>query len=117
MQISTCTSSKPSGVPSLKSIFLNNLATKEISVLMHIIFKIIAEIPRNINMNPSDVSFGNFLMRSSPLRAQGASSVWTVRNAMDGWNRDTIHQSTIPKDANLSKNKIFKSLKLSSTKS
>ena len=49
--IFTCTSSKQSGVRSLKSISLDNLAIKETSVPMLIISKIIAEIPRSINMN------------------------------------------------------------------
>lgn len=71
--ISTCTSSKPSGVPSPKSIFLDNLAIKETSVPMLITSKIIAEIPTSINMNQSDASFGNFPMKSSPLKVQAVS--------------------------------------------
>ena len=66
MPISTCTSLKPSGAPSLKSIFINKLVIKGTSVPTPITSKIFAEILRSINMSRRDANFGNFPMKLNP---------------------------------------------------
>jgi hypothetical protein len=92
-QIFIFTSTKLSGVHLLKSIFLYKVAIKEISVYMPTTFRILGEILKSMHMSQKNVSFGTFLMKLSQLKRQDVSWVWTAKDVMAGWSKDTIHQS------------------------
>ncbi len=79
---------------------------------MHITFRIIGETLHNTIMRLHDVSFGTFLMRSSPLMARDASLEMTAKNVMDGWNYDFILLSIQLREVVKWKKKIYKLLKL-----
>ncbi len=64
---------------------------KEISVPMHITFRIIDEIQYSMIMNQLDASFGTSLIKLSPSMAQGVSWAWTAGSVMAGWSNAIIH--------------------------
>ena len=79
----TCTSTRPYGVPLLKTM-------KETNAPMHIIFKTTGETQRSIVMNQRDAIIGTFLIKLSPFRNQGANLECNVKSVMGGWNSVTI---------------------------
>ena len=83
-----------------KVFFQIKLVTKEINVPMLIIYKIIEEIPNNMNMNRQGVNFGTFLMKSSQFKEQAAKWEWLVKSVMVGWNNVIILPNTIQKEVN-----------------
>ncbi len=75
---------------------------------MLITFKILEETLNNITMGLTDANFGTSLIKLNLLKMLDVNLEYNVKNAMDGWNKDTTLQKISQKEAHRRKKRKFK---------